>query len=59
MTEDLDTIIEAGCALLRIPVDPAWLPAIRQNLDVTLRLAATVDAFPLPDETDPAPVFRA
>ena len=56
---DLDRLIDAGTALLGIPVDPAWREAIRANLEVTLRLAATVDAFPLPDEAEPAPVFRA
>lgn len=59
MSDEMDKMIEAGCALLGIPVDPAWLPAIRQNLEVSLRVAATVDAFPLADETDPAPVFHA
>ncbi len=56
---DLDALIDAGTALLGITVDPAWRDAIRTNLAVTLSLAATVDAFPLPDDADPAPVFRA
>jgi len=56
---DLDALIDAGTALLGITVDPAWRDAIRTNLAVTLSLSATVDAFPLPDDADPAPVFRA
>ncbi len=56
---DLDAFIAAGTALLGIPVDPAWRDQIRADLAVTLRLAAMVDAFPLPDDADPAPVFRA
>jgi len=55
---DLETLIDVGSRLLSIPIDPAWKPAIEANLAVTLRLAASVDAFPLPDEADPAPVYR-
>ena len=57
--EDLDKLIEAGTALLGIPVQTDWLPTIRANLEVTLRLAALVEAFELPDEAEPAPVYRA
>lgn len=57
--DPLDTLIEAGAELLGIPVDPAWRESIRFNLDVTLRHAATVEGFALPDEAEPAPVFRA
>jgi hypothetical protein len=57
--EELDDLIEAAARLLAMPVDPAWVPAIRGNLDVTLKLAALVAAFRLPDEAEPAPVFRA
>ncbi len=43
----------------RLPIEPAWKPAVRSNLEVTLRLAAAVADFPLPDEAEPAPVFVA
>ncbi len=55
---DLEILIDAGTRLLAIPIDPAWKPAIKANLAVTLRLAASIDEFPLPDEADPAPVYR-
>lgn len=57
--DDVDKLIDAGTALLGIPIQPEWREAIRANLLVTLRLADTVDKFPLPDEADPAPVFQA
>ena len=57
--DDVDKLIDAGTALLGIPIQPEWRDAIRANLLVTLRLADTVDKFPLPDEADPAPVFQA
>jgi hypothetical protein len=57
--DDLDTMITASARALDLPVDPAWHPAIRFNLDVTLRFAALVADFPLPDDAEPAPVFKA
>lgn len=56
---DLDAMIASGSSVLGITVDPAWRESVRANLAVTLRLAGLVDAFPLPDDLDPAPVFRA
>ena len=44
---------------LALPVEEAWRPAVRANLEVSLRLARLVDEFALPDETEPAPVFTA
>jgi len=55
-TEDF---IEAAAALLAMPLQEGWKPAVRANLEVTLRLAKLVDDFPLPDDAEPAPIFRA
>jgi hypothetical protein len=44
---------------LRLPVDEAWKPAVRANLEVSMRLARLVDEFALPDESEPASVFAA
>lgn len=57
--ETLDTLIDSGALALGLTIQTAWKPAIKANLEVTLRLAATVDAFELPDEAEPAPVFEA
>jgi hypothetical protein len=55
----LDAYIDAGTALLGIPVRPEWRDAIRQHLAVSFDLAGAVLDFPLPDEAEPAPVFAA
>jgi len=55
----LDEYIAAASHVLDLPIDPAWRPAVRANLELTLRLAAAVAEFPLPDEADAAPVFEA
>ena len=56
---DLDAYIDAAAAALAIPVDPEWKSEIRANLATTLRLAALVGEMELPDDAEPAPVFRA
>ena len=43
---------------LDLPVELAWLPAVKANLEVTLRLATVVADFELPDTTEPAPVYK-
>ena len=58
-TEPLDNYIDAVTTALALPVEEAWRPAVRANLDVSLRLGRMVDEFALPDETKPAPIFTA
>jgi hypothetical protein len=55
----LDDYIDAVAGALALPVEDAWRPAVRANLEVSLRLARLVDEFPLPDETEPASVYAA
>ena len=57
--DHLDSYIDAVATALALPVDEAWRPAVRANLEVSLRLARLVDEFPLPDETEPASIYRA
>jgi hypothetical protein len=59
-TQDpLDDYITAAAAMLELPLDPAWRPAIRMHLDITLRFAKLVGEVALPDDAEPAPVYRA
>ena len=55
----LDDYIDAVSKALGLSVEDAWKPAVRVNLEVSLRLARLVDEFVLPDETEPASVFTA
>ena len=57
--DHLDVYIDAVSTALALPVERAWRPAVRANLEVSLRLARLVDEFPLPDETEPASVYSA
>jgi hypothetical protein len=58
-TDPLDDYIDAVSKALSFPDVEAWRPAIKANLEVSLRLARLVDEFALPDETEPACVFLA
>jgi hypothetical protein len=55
----LDDFIVAAAVALGLPLEEAWKPAVKANLDVTLRHAASVMEFKLPDDAEPAPVFKA
>jgi hypothetical protein len=57
--QPLDDLIDAAASLLALSIKPSWRPAIKANLDVTLRFAALVAELPLPDEAEPAPIFTA
>jgi hypothetical protein len=60
MAEDsLDDYIDAASKVLRLPVKETWKPAVRANLEVSMRLARLVDEFALLDEAEPASVFTA
>ena len=59
MADPLDEFIAAAAAALQLPLEPDWQTAVKANLAVTLKHAATVAEFALPDDAEPAPVFRA
>ena len=55
----VDDWVTSGAALLNLPMEPGWRGEVAINLRTILRQAATFTEEPLPDELDPAPVFRA
>jgi len=57
--DPLDDLISSTADALALPIDPAWRPAVRTHLEITFRLAELVEEFELPDDAEPAPVFRA
>ena len=58
-TDPLDDYIDAVSQAMALPVEQSWRPAVKANLQVSLRLAKLVDEFSLPDETEAASVFSA
>jgi hypothetical protein len=57
--DPLDDYIDAVGKALALPIEEAWKPAVRANLQVSLRLARLVDEFALSDETESASVYSA
>ena len=57
--DPLDDYIDAASKALALPVEEAWKPAVRANLEVSLKLARLVEQFALPDEAEPASVYTA
>jgi hypothetical protein len=58
-SDSIDDYITSVAKALGLTVEDAWRPAVRSNLEVSLRMARLVDEFPLPDESEPASVFSA
>lgn len=58
-SNELEAWLDAGTALLGIAVAPEWRDAVLMHLRITRDLAQQVLDFPLPDDAEPAPVFRA
>jgi hypothetical protein len=58
-TDALDALVMAGAEALGLAIDPAWRASVKFNLHLILRHAALVDEFTLPEDTEPAPIFRA
>jgi hypothetical protein len=55
---DSETYVDAAAALIGLPIDPAYRPGVVVNLERIAQMAALVMEFALPDEAEPAPVFR-
>ncbi len=57
--DPLDEFIVASARTLRFPLETDWLPAVKTNLEVTLRHATLVAEFEMPDDAEPAPSLSA
>jgi hypothetical protein len=57
--DPLDDLMTAATAAVDLPLEADWRPAVKANLAVTLQHAALVGEFSLPDDAEPAPVFKA
>jgi hypothetical protein len=57
--EPTDEFIMEAARTLRLSVEPDWMDAVRRNLEATLQHAAVVMEFELPDDAEPAPIFKA
>jgi hypothetical protein len=56
---DADALIDAAAPLLQLRIEADYRAGVRQNLKTASKMAALVEQIKLPDEAEPAPVFRA
>ena len=56
---DVKAYAAAMAEALGLPLTPDYSPEVEANLTVAFRLSRLFLDFPLPDESEPAPVFRA
>lgn len=54
---DARAYVEAAAQLVGLSLDPAYLPGVILNVERIAQMAGLVMDFPLPDDTEPAPVF--
>jgi Protein of unknown function (DUF4089) len=57
--DPLDGLIDAAARAFALEIKPEWNPAVRAHLQVIFRQAALFTEFELPDDAEPAPIFRA
>jgi 1-carboxybiuret hydrolase subunit AtzG-like len=55
----IEDLMTASAQALGLTIDPAWRDSVSFHLRLVLDHAARVDAFELPDDAEPAPVFHA
>ena len=53
-----DALIDTHAQWLSLMIDPEWRPTICESLAAFTAAMQVVDGFPLPDEAEPAPVFK-
>jgi hypothetical protein len=54
-----DELIEAAARIITLDIESVRKPAVRANLQAIFGQAALFMAFELPDDTEPAPIFKA
>jgi hypothetical protein len=55
---DIDSYVEVAAQIVGLQLDPAFRPGVALNFARIADMAALFMEFPLPDETEPAPVFE-
>ncbi|WGD30343.1 DUF4089 domain-containing protein [Ancylobacter sp. WKF20] len=56
--EALAALLDGGLAVQALPLEEALRPRVLMHLKTAVAMAALVTDFPLPDEAEPAPVYR-
>jgi hypothetical protein len=57
--DHLTDLINASGKAFELTIESAWRPAVRANLQIIFQQATLFMAFELPDDAEPAPIFKA
>jgi hypothetical protein len=57
--DELEAWLDASAALLDITIAPEWRDGVLMHLRITREIARPLLDYPLADDAEPAPVFRA
>jgi hypothetical protein len=57
--DSVAAMVDANAKALGLNIKPAWRRGVIFNLGLIMRIAAVVDAFPLSDDAETAPIYRA
>lgn len=55
---DADAVIDAMAPLMQLTISPDHRPGVKANLKTAAKMAALVEQVRLPDDSEPAPVYR-
>jgi hypothetical protein len=56
--DDLDRYLDSGAALMGLTIRPEWRDGVRANLAILFAQGTRLLDEALPNEAEPAPVFR-
>ena len=57
--DPVDALVAASAKALGLWIDPRWQKSVAFNLRLIMQHAALVDAFALPDDAEPSPIYHA
>ena len=57
--DNIAALVEANAQALGLNIEPEWRGGVIFNLGLIMRIAALVDEFPLLDDAETAPIYRA
>jgi hypothetical protein len=57
--DTIGSLVAAASQTLALPIEASWHSGVTFNLQLLFKHAARIDEFSLPDDIEPAPVFRA
>jgi hypothetical protein len=55
---DVEALIDAVAPAMQLEIAEEHRPGVKQNLKTAAKMAALVDQVKLPDDAEPAPVYR-